>query len=172
MDTSGNWYPINTMVGSTNQNNLSFRDWNIVDNKFSMQMGGWGEPDIEKKTLTLSNPDAAPYYLKGEYLSELYKMPATFTHNQPIEILNSTAQLSFKVSDLGTNANATIFWGTNEGLTKEDKWQNNRVIPISSGINNITLHNLEKNTSYFYRIQIKNNEGTTWSFETQTFKTI
>ncbi len=171
LDTSGNWHPINTMIGTTGVNGLSFRDWKTVGNKFSMQMGGWGEPDIEKKTLTLSNPDEAPYYLKGAYLNELYKMPATFTHNESIEILNNAVQLSFEVSDLGTNAEATIYWGTQEGLTKEDKWQNNKLIPISIGKNILNLDNLQKNTNYFYRIKLKNNEGIMWSIDSQKFKT-
>ena len=149
MDTSGNWHPINTMVGSTTQNDLSFRDWNVEGNKFSMQMGGWGEPGIEKKTLVLNTPDSAPNYLKGDYLNELYKMPAIFTHNAPIEILNKSVTLNFDVSAIGTDASAQLFWGTEEGLTKEDIWGNNMTIAVSTGTNNITLNNLEKNTDYF-----------------------
>ncbi len=171
MDTSGNWYPINTMVGTTNQNNLSFRDWNIVGNKFSMQMGGWGEPGIEKKTLTLSNPDTTPDYLKGMYLDELYKMPATFTDNAPVEVLNRSAKLSFTVSDLGTGASVEVFWGTEEGLTKADKWINKKSISANEGLNEFTLDNLDSDTDYFYRIKIKNDQGITWSYDTQKFKT-
>ncbi len=171
MDTEGNWYPINTMAGTTNQNNLSFRDWNVVGNKFSMQMGGWGEPGIEKKTLTLNNPDPTPDYLKGAYIDELYKMPATFTDNDPIEILNKLATLSFEVIDLGTGASAEIFWDTEEGLTKEDKWTNRTSITVNNGLNTFTLDNLERDTEYYYRIKIKNDQGITWSYDTQTFKT-
>ncbi|MDO5980231.1 DUF3472 domain-containing protein [Flavivirga spongiicola] len=171
MDTSGNWHPINTMVGGTAQNNLSFRDWNIVNNKFSMQMGGWGEPGIEKKTLTLSNPDATPDYLKGAYIDELYKMPATFTDNAPVEVLNRSAKLSFNVLDMGTGASAEIFWDTEEGLTKEDKWTNKMPIAVNNGVNEFILDNLERNTDYYYRIKIKNDQGITWSYDTQKFKT-
>lgn len=171
LDTSGNWHPINTMVGTTGLNGLSYRNWGIINNKFSMTMGGWGEPDIEKKELTLANPDPAPNYLKGEYLKELYKMPAVFTHNNPIEILKNTAQLSFNIADLGSDATATIFWGTEEGLTKEEKWQNSKIVPIKIGDNSIKLDNLEENTTYFYRLKIKNNQGIIWSFNTQKFNT-
>ncbi|MCF8274435.1 MAG: PKD domain-containing protein [Flavobacteriaceae bacterium] len=171
LDTSGNWHPIDKMIGTTGQNNESFRDWKQVGNKFSMQMGGWGSPGIEKKTITLSDPAATPSYLKGAYLAELYKMPAAFIDNTPNEISNRSAQLGFSVSDLGTGASAKIFWGTEEGLTKEDKWQNSLAISVNSGVNLITLDNLEKNTNYFYRIKIKNNEGITWSLDTQKFKT-
>lgn len=171
LDTSGNWHPINTMIGTTSKNGLSFRNWKTKDNKFVMQMGGWGEPDIEKKTLTLSNPDETPYYLKGEYLAELYKMPAAFTHNDPVEILNNSAELNFEVTEIGTNPSATIFWGTQEGLTKEAKWQNSKSIQIKKGVNKPIITNLNKNTEYFYRIRIKNDEGIKWSFNTQKIKT-
>lgn len=171
MDTSGNWHPINKMVGTTSQNGISFRDWKVVNNKFSMQMGGWDEPGIEKKTLTISNPDAAPNYLKGDYLSELYKMPAAFTNGAPIEVLSNSAKLDVFISDLGTNASAEIFWGTEEGLTKEDKWENTKTINVNNGHNVITLNDLITDTNYFYRIKIKNNEGITWSLNTHVFKT-
>ena len=171
MDTSGNWHSINTMAGSTGQNDLSFRDWEVANNKFSMQMGGWGEPGIEKKTLTLSNPDSAPGYLKGAYLDELYKMPATFTDNAPIEVLNRSAKLSFNVSDLGTGTSAEVFWDTEEGLTKEDKWVNKMAITVNNGLNELTIDDLERDTDYYYRIKIKNDEGITWSYDTQKFKT-
>lgn len=171
MDTSKNWYPINTMVGTTTKNGLSFRNWKIVDNKFAMQMGGWGEPDIEKKTLKLNNPSAIPHYLKGKYLNELYSMPATFSHNEPINITNNSVELSFNVTDLGTNAQAVLFWGTDEGLTKTEKWQNSKNITIGLGANTVKLDNLKQGSEFFYRIRVKNNEGTTWSLDTQKFKT-
>lgn len=171
LDTSGTWHSINEMKGSSGANNESFRDWKITGNKFSMQMGGWGEPGFENKTLTLSSPDAAPNYLKGTFLDELYKMPATFIDNPPIEVTNRRADLSYKVTDLGTNATAEIFWGTQEGLTKEDKWMDHKGISVNSGVNSIVLDDLTKNTPYFYRIKIKNNEGITWSYETQEFTT-
>jgi len=171
LDTSGNWHPINSMVGTTGDNNVSFRDWTLVGNKFSMQMGGWGELGIAKKTLILDSPDTTPNYLKGAYLEELYKMPATFVDNAPIEILNKSAKLSYKVTDLGTNASAEIFWGPEEGLTKEDKWMFKKTISIQNGVNTVDIDGLTKNTDYFYRIKIVNNEGIVWSMDTQEFKT-
>lgn len=171
LDTTGSWHPINEMVGGTQQNDISFRDWRTVENKFSMQMGGWGEPGIEKKTLTLNSPDPIPDYLKGAYLDELYAMPAVFVDGAPTEILNRSIKLSFDVTDLGTNASAELFWGPEEGLTKEDKWANKLAIQVKAGNNIVVLDELEANTDYFYRIKIKNNEGITWSMDTQEFKT-
>ena len=171
-DTSGNWHPINKMIGTSRQNDNSFRDWRIVGNKFSMQMGGWGEPGIEKKTLTLSSPDPTPYFLKGVYLEELYKMPASFEDVAPIEIASRSAKLSFVVAELGTNASAEIFWGTEEGLTKEERWTNKKNISVINGVNKLNLDDLAPDIDYFYRIKITNDQGITWSYDTQMFKTI
>jgi len=171
MDTSGNWHPINKMVGTTGENSISSRDWKIVGNKFSMQMGGWGELGIEKKTLIINNLDEIPAYLKGNNLNELYKIPATFIEKAPMEVLRNSAKLIVNISDLGTNASAEVFYGTEEGLTKEDKWQNIIPINVNLGDNTITLKGLQKDTNYFYRIRIKNDEGITWSIDTQVLKT-
>lgn len=171
LDTDGTWHSVNELIGSTAVNNLSFRDWRVVGNKFSMQMGGWGEVGTPAETVTLSNPDPAPNYLKGAYLQELYKMPATFQDQGPINITAKSVDLQLQVTDLGSNATAQLFWGTEEGLTKEEKWSNNKVIDVTAGNQTITLDGLNANTDYYYRIKISNDQGITWSFNTQTFKT-
>jgi len=172
LDTDGNWHAINTLTGSTAVNNLSFRDWRIVGNKFSMQMGGWGEVGTPAKTVTLSNPDPAPNYLKGAYLDELYKMPASFDDLETVNISANSADLQLLVTDLGSNATAQLFWGTEEGLTKEEKWGNSKTIGVTSGNQTVTLDGLNADTEYFYRIKISNDQGITWSFNTQTFTTM
>jgi hypothetical protein len=172
MDTDGNWHPINKLVGSTAVNQLSCRDWRSVGNKFSMQMGGWGEVGTPAKTITLSNPDPVPDYLKGVFLEELYKMPATFQDQEPINITHNSVDLQLSVTDLGTNATGQLFWGTEEGLTKEDKWEYNKSIELVSGNQSISLDGLQADTEYFYRVKITNDQGITWSFDTQTFKTL
>lgn len=172
MDTSGNWHPIHKLVGSTKVNTISYRDWASEDNKFSMSMGGWGETGTPKETITLSDPDPVPDYLQGDFLDELYRMPASFIDTAPIEITTNSAKLSFEVADLGTNAIAQVFWGTTEGLTKEERWTNKLSIPVNNGSNTFTINDLIGNTDYFYRIKIQNDQGITWSFDTQKFKTL
>ncbi|WP_420321191.1 DUF3472 domain-containing protein [Flagellimonas sp.] len=171
-DASGNWHPITTMRGTTNVTNLSARDWEVIGNKFSMQMGGWGATGTPSKTLSISSPDPVPYYLEGDYISELFKMPANFEHEDITEASSSSVKINFTVSNLGTNAVAQVFWGKEEGLTKEEKWQNNMAIPVSEGANAITLEALSPTTEYMYRIKITNDQGITWSFDTQKFTTL
>ncbi|MBI9061118.1 MAG: DUF3472 domain-containing protein [Marinilabiliaceae bacterium] len=171
LDTDGNWHSVNKLIGSSAVNNLSFRDWRVVGNKFSMQMGGWGEVGTPVKTVTLSNPDPAPNYLKGAYLEELYKMPATFQDQAPINITANSVDLQLEVTDLGSNATAQLFWGTEEGLTKEEKWGTSKIIEVTSGNQTITLDGLNANTVYYYRVKIANDQGITWSFDTQVFRT-
>ncbi|SNZ00455.1 DUF3472 domain-containing protein [Flagellimonas pacifica] len=171
-DVSGNWHPITTMRGTSNVTDLSARDWDVLDNKFSMQMGGWKETGTPKETLTLNSADPIPNYLQGEYIKELFKMPADFEHEKTTDITSSSAKINFSISNLGTNATAHIFWGNEEGLTKEVKWQNNMEIPVSDGANTITLENLSAAIEYMYRIRITNDQGILWSLETQRFTTL
>lgn len=110
-DISGNWHPINKMIGRSKINDLSFREWRTAGNKFSMRMGGFGELGNPGKTLTLNNPNPVPEYLKGEYMDELFAMPATFKEEQPTKLTANSATLNFSVDDLGTNATTEIFWG-------------------------------------------------------------
>jgi hypothetical protein len=171
MDVDGKWHTITKMIGTTAENNLSARDWKLVDGKFAMQMGGWGDVGTPKKTLTISDSGEMPNYLKGDYLQELYEMPATFEHQGENEITGSSAKIKINVSKLGTNATATIFYGTTEGLTKEDHWENSMAFPISLNENTIQLQNLLPETTYYYRLRIKNDEGVMWSFDTHEFTT-
>ncbi|MGB2272902.1 MAG: DUF3472 domain-containing protein [Flavicella sp.] len=171
-DTSGNWYPIHKMEGSSDMHQESFRDWKIEGNSFAMQMGGWGTLGIAKKTLTLGNPDPIPSYLQGEFLEELYAMPAQITEEKLETSSDSSLKLSFEITDLGNNASAKVFYGTQEGLTKEDKWENQKTISVSEGGNEFLLENLQSDTEYFYRIQIKSDKGEVWSFDTHKASTI
>lgn len=171
LDTTGTWRPVTTMVGTTGQNDESYRDWRVVGDQFSMQMGGWGEPGIEKKTLSISNPVPTPDYLKGAYLEELYKMPAKFSHGEPTNITSRGATLPFNVTELGSNASAELFWGSEEGLTKEGKWSNKKVIPVQQGSNNIELDGLDPQSTYYFRIKLTNDQGIIWSFNTQQITT-
>jgi hypothetical protein len=165
-DTSGNWYPIHKMEGTSNMHTESFRDWKIEGNSFAMQMGGWGTLGIEAKTLTLENPDPIPSYLQGDYLEELYAMPAQINDEKIASSLDNSLQLSFEATGLGGNATAKVFYGTQEGLTKEDKWDYQKSIGILEGSNEFSLENLQSSTEYFYRIQIKSDKGEIWSFDT------
>ncbi|MEM9142653.1 MAG: DUF3472 domain-containing protein [Bacteroidota bacterium] len=170
-DTLGQWHPINTMVGTTGENTISARDWKIKGNQFAMEMGGWAAPGSPKKTLKLENPPPLPYYLKGTYLEELYTMPATFEHRNTTDITSRSVILNLEVTDLGTNTTAKLYWGTKEGLTKEEHWENQKSIPITLGPNRYELQGLNPNTAYFYRIRLINDQGTIWYMDTQKFST-
>jgi len=168
---SGDWYPINKMIGTSKINDISSRDWSIEGNKFSLKMGGFGEVGTTAKTLSLSNPEPLPNYLKGEFIDELYAMPAVFEDKPSSNISTNSAVINFEVLDLGTNASAEIFWDTEEGLTKEVKWKFTKKISVTNNKNQVILNELKPDTSYFYRIKITNDQGIVWSFNTQMFKT-
>ena len=76
------------------------------------------------------------------------------------------------MKDLGDNATAQVFWGSSEGLTKEEQWENKKEIAVSTGENSFVLNSLDPNTTCFYRIKITNDQGIAWSYDTQSFKTL
>jgi hypothetical protein len=99
-------------------------------------------------------------------------MPANFTDEQTTNITSNAGTLNFNIDDLGTNATAQLFWGTKEGLTKEDSWDDKKDIPINLNKNEIILEDLTPNKTYFYRIKITNDQGISWSYNTLNFKTL
>jgi len=73
-----------------------------------------------------------------------------------------------------------LYYGKKYGLTEgifADKeidpfWENAVEVPLSSLENDtlkIRLDHLEKDVDYYYRLRVKNDEGITWAFDTDTF---
>ena len=124
-----------------------------------------------------------PEYLSSENMKDLEKLPATIEMLgiESSEITSSSAIVHFNIKETGTNAKAYLYWDTKDGLTfvKGNKggagvveWSNVQEISIpSDGTLFYKLENLKPNTNYYYRLQIKSDQGETWSFDTQKFKT-
>ena len=173
MDVDDNWYPVDKMAQNGNDAKLSYKDWGVSDDgsKFYMQMGGLSSEAKASDVVELSNPSPLPNYLQGSYLDELYTMPAQMEALEPIAISDNSASLQINVTDQGTNAMAELFYGTAEGLTKEDKWENKMPIDLVDGINTLVLIDLTGATKYYYQLRITNDEGITWLMDTQTLTT-
>ena len=108
-------------------------------------------------------------------------MPAIFTTLNK-EANNTEAVITYEIESLGTDPEIKLYYGRAYGLTEgitqdyliDAKWE--YVIPISiENLNDnrlsVNLTNLNPNTTYYYRLRIKNNEGITWSMNTESFTT-
>lgn len=180
MDFQNQWHPIDIMKTGNGRDSV-YKTWGVEDNAFYMTMGG-----IEKYTTTtlqykLSSKPDFPNYLADSLFKvfQSKKLPATFNHNGVSNIKATSVVINCDVSDLGMNQKSEIFWGKQDGLTygiKADTdfnnfWEFKKDISLSNGNNSISINGLSSNTTYYYRFRIINDEGTTWSFNTGSFKT-
>ena len=174
MDKSRQWAPIDEMTYTGNDAKLSHKEWDVSSDgkRFIMRMGGMKTQEISGGTLKLANAEDLPDYLKGSYVDELYAMPASIEPLDPKEIAANSVTVAFNVVDAGENADVVLFYGTNEGLTKEDHWQNKLNIAVHNGVNSVSLQGLTKGTKYYYRVRITNDDGITWMMDTQTVTTL
>lgn len=178
------WLPIDRMVPQGNITPISYKKWGISsDNKFYMQMGGIDPVQPPKpSSLTITpTPTEKPDYLQGDLLTDLFKLPSTIEMIDASAIGQNEATVSFDIKEIGTNPVVKLYWGTKDGLTFVDsnigsggvvKWGKNITLPNkSNGMLTYKLTGLQARTKYYYRLQIKNSGGETWSFDTQTFTT-
>ena len=183
IDKDKKLYSINKMTPTGGVSDQSFKNWKVTDNgKFSLQMGGL-EPllkEMPKEMLIVAENGDLPEYLSPSHLASFDKLPVDIKVLEVTEIEENSAVLNFKVDDFGTNPEVRVYWGENDGLTFVEgnvgnggvvKWQyNQRISPASTRFSH-KLDGLKPNTKYYYRIQIKNKEGETWAWDTETFTT-
>ena len=189
MDEDKNWYPIDQMItGKSGESDNSFKKRGIKGKKFFMQMGGFGEIleyDKQIHSISLDN-EPMPDFLSGEKLTDLFKLPATIEKMEADKITSNSAMVNFDVTDIGTKPEVTLYFGESDALTFVDGNKGNgvkadrkgilwdHIVPLSNktdGKISYELTNLKSKTKYYYRLQIINDEGETWSFDTQSFKT-
>lgn len=184
MNENNEWFPMDQMNPSGSLESNSYKNWGIDnENRFFMQMGGF-DPLLTTKPGTFTVTELSntfPEYLSPENMADLSRLPATINMVPASNITNNSAKVSFTLDAAGTNAKATLYWGETDGLTFVEgnkgngglvKWDNHIEVPISeTGLVEYNLSNLELDTKYFYRLQLINDEGETWSFDTQNFTT-
>jgi len=181
-DTS--WNAFNKLEPAYTNTDLSFKEWkqNQSGNKFLYSMGGFQETGPNPGDIILTNPSDIPFYLKGEYLEQLYVMPADFYTIIPEVISSTKAIIKFKINNLGSNPEIKLFYGEEYGLTEgimedrkiDETWEIEENVPLNLIVQdtlNITLDNLNPNSNYYYRLRIKNDEGITWSYDADTIST-
>ena len=181
-DTS--WNAFNKLEPNYTNTDLSFKEWkkNQSGNKFIYSMGGFQETGPNPGDIILTNPSDIPFYLKGEYLEQLYVMPADFYTIIPEVISSTKAIIKFKINNLGSNPEIKLFYGEEYGLTEgimedrkiDETWEIEENVPLNLIVQdtlNITLDNLNPNSNYYYRLRIKNDEGITWSYDADTIST-
>ena len=187
MDEKGQWYPIDELSPRGRLEKASFKNWGTTDtNLFFMQMGGFAPiAQTMPGAYYRAKDEELPLYLSAEKLKDLSELPAEIemlepkisrkkrnsdTHPVPCEVT-----LRFHLKKTGTNPHVKLYWGSRDGLTfvKGNKggagvveWEHEtQVAPDSKGNVQYTVTNYTEDALY-YRLQVQNEEGETWSFDT------
>ena len=183
-DKEGHWYVVDQMTPSGRLEKTTYKNWGIAeDGKFFMQMGGF-RPILDKKPDLIKSDASSPMpkYLTGQNLSDLDRLPAGIEMLPASEISTNSAVLNFNIIDLGKNAKVRIYWDDKDGLTYVQgniggggvvQWKNSELLEVvSNGKVAFHLDGLEAGKRYYYRMQIINDGGETWSMDTQYFDTL
>lgn len=183
MQHDGTWNVIDRIDPAYNSDAaISYKEWttNSEGNRFVMKMGGFLDSPADPGIIRLSDPSPLPDYLQGEYVEELYRMPAEFRVIKPQYLNDSSVIIRYVMEDLGNNPEITLYYGTKYGLTEgifADKeidpyWEDMVSVPLSAVDNDtlrVQLDHLSPDVDYYYRLRVKNDEGITWAFDTDTF---
>ena len=183
MKSNGNWLPINKLEPAYVTTDLSYKNWrtNSFSDRFIFEAGGFADTGDNPGTIVLNDASPLPFYLENNYLEDLFKMPAIFTTLNK-EANNTEAIITYEIESLGTDPEIKLYYGREYGLTEgitqdyliDTKWEYEIPVSIENLNDNrlsVNLTNLNPNTTYYYRLRIKNNKGITWSMDTENFTT-
>ena len=167
--------------------------WYITDDgEFAMGTGGmryYAANEIHPhKTQT-----PLPAYLSPAATKQLYELPVEIDGTKVVDIGSDTATVDVSLKRAGTNARATVYYGTTDCLTFAKRklhgternskvsastqqtgrsWAHSiEIDSIRDGINSVKLKGLSPKTKYYYRVLISNDEGKIWTFKTHSFRT-
>lgn len=182
MDKDRKLYPINLMRPGGDLENSTYKNWREKEGKFVLEMGGFDPLLTEKPTeVRLSSSSAeVPEYLSEKNLATLGELPIKITEETATDVEATSAVLNFKVDKFGTAPVVKVYWGVKDGLTFVKgnvgsggvvNWGYHTTISPSATSFSYKIEGLTPKTKYFYRLQITNQEGETWSYDTLNFTT-
>lgn len=156
-----------------------FKSWTQEDGYFVMRMQSCGFRKSEKpESVILERPGEWPEFMADEKLKTFYKLPAEMAADKnPVELTGEAAKVRVNVTDCGTSPEADLYWGETNGMTFDDRemgtdwWQNKTKVAIRNGVNDFRIPGLKSNTTYYWQLRVKNEEGTTWLYDVESFKT-
>lgn len=145
--------------------------------------------DVSVKTDTKFD---LPNYLSPEKVKQLHQLPVTIGKSATDNLTSSSATVSYDIKKSGTNATASLHYGTVDCITfvkrklhgTEKKGVSGKMLAddrtwshqtpsqsITAGKNTFTLKNLKPDTVYYYRVLTKNDSGKVWARTNGSFRT-
>ncbi len=135
-------------------------------------------------------PAALPEYLSPEKTVQLFQLPIEFGESNASQVSANRAVIDYEIKQTGPNSKAVLYYGTVDCLTyppqkvtqgsavqidmhrPERTWQS--ATPeqnIANGLNHFKLSDLRSATTYHYRLFVTHDQGQSWDYQSNQFKT-
>jgi len=88
----------------------------------------------------------------------------------PTNVLSASATLNGRVNYLGGEAPlVTVYWGTQDGQTDAEAWENSQSLGIQSDLFTVDLTDMTLSKTYYFRFHSANSFGESWADSTTEF---
>ena len=171
MDAEGQWYSLDRMTNGDidRETGLTHSNRGATDDGwFYLETGGWSHrypPNQGNDVALRGTPDAAHQdFLSEEKLRALQTIPSEIG----VVSVADGVQVHFRVSGAGQSPRATVYWGSEDGLTFPMRWEHSlKISDIAEGRNQVKLSRAGGRNPSYVRLLLENDAGKFWS--TQTF---
>ena len=173
MDLDEHWHPLDRMHNGNvdRDTNLTHTNRGVTDDhRFFLETGGWTfrKPPNSGNDVVLTAPQPRHQvkYLRSDDVEFLKTVPCGVDVTK-LESGGRTATVHFDVRNSGANPEASVYWGTTDGLTFFDRWENSQRVPnLVDGPNTLRLDDVDPASRLYVRVFLKNEFGQFWSTET------
>ena len=169
MDENEKWYPLDQMQNGNvdKESGLTHTNRGVTDDGwFFLETGGWTfrEPPFKGKTVVIPSGKAPPKvdYLDPGDLEYLKTLPCEIVITN-LERRDGKARVSYAIRGAGGKAEATLYWGDDEGLTFTDRWDQSAAIPGNSDGEYQHVFDIDPDHPLHTRVFLKNEQGQFWS---------
>ncbi len=176
MDANENWSQLDSMkMGDIDRKTgLTYTDRGVTkDGWFYLQTGGWEfrkESSKNDVRLNSATPVKNVPFLTPSDIQSLKTVPAEIVPGS-INRRGSELHGEYEIRGLAKNPEVTLYWGTSEGLTLEERWEHKQTLPTPQvGKNRFILKGLPTSVPIYCRFLLKNSEGKFWSTETKQIR--
>jgi hypothetical protein len=187
-DSKGRWHAIDRQTSGNRQETQPTNKYIDVDDEgwFVMSTGGLEMLERNRTEVRVSRSRELPAYLQPDIAKQLFEYPATIGDSTVTNITSTSADITWQIPDPGPNATATLYYGpqdclsfvarTNKHATerkgvidqvfaKDRTWRHSTSpIQINPGAKTFRLKNLSPETTYYFRLFIRNDNGQIWAF--------
>lgn len=175
MNAAGKWSSLDQMTNGNVNRQTGFthtRRGVTDDGWFFLQTGGWTfrKASQERFVRLPSSKMKRPDYLEDKDIAFLKTVPSGIDVSLTKQQTNRI-EGTFHIRNIGQDAEATLFWGTEDGLTFSDRWQNQKTIrSLREGDNAFSIDRTVDDKPVFIRMLLKNSEGQFWTTQTISAK--